>query len=132
MELANPARQMSFSPDGRLLVVFEWNMSGMRGGSSMSFRIWDTSTGLPCGPAVPLRKLPVELLLDREVKWLTQKAPFDTAATLLIQLPECDVPISEMERRSQLLSCCRLDKEGNVEVLTAPEILQLQTDPEMP
>jgi WD40 repeat protein len=126
MKLANLARQRFFSPDGRLLVVFEWAGFGGRAGPGMSLRLWETSTGLPCGPAIPARDLPVELLFDRDVRWLTQKAPFDTTETLLIQLPQRDLSLSEMEHQSWRLSGCRLDEAGNVEVIPEAEFLQLE------
>jgi serine/threonine protein kinase/WD40 repeat protein len=126
MKLANPARQQFFSPDGRLLVVFEWAGFGGRAGPGMSLRLWETSTGLACGPAIPARDLPVELLFDRDVRWLTQKAPFDTTETLFIQLPQRDLSLSEMERQSWRLSGSRLDEAGNVEIISDEEFLRLE------
>jgi len=127
MPMSSAAPRASFSPDGRLVVVFEWTSTGGRAGRGMSLRLWETSTGLPCGPALTLRELTVELLFDREARWLAQKAPFDSAETLVIQLPDRDLPLAEMERQSWLLSGSRLDEAGNVEVIPDVEVLRLET-----
>ena len=126
MRLANPAFQRTFSPDGRLLVMVERALEPTRSGRDMRLRLWETSTGLACGPAVPLTDLPVELLFDREVRFLTHTGPFETSGAKVISLPESEILLAEMERQSWLLSGCRLDEARNVEVLTPKEIHQLE------
>ncbi|MBX3745992.1 MAG: protein kinase [Verrucomicrobiae bacterium] len=127
MKLSGLPRQAVFSPDGRFLVLFESSSSGGRSGQGMNLRFWETSTGLPLAPAVALRDQPVEFLFDRDSRILTQKAPFETSQTLVILLPEREVPLAEMERQSWKLSGCRLDDSGNVDILTQRELQRLET-----
>jgi WD40 repeat protein len=136
MKTTGTATEMVFSPDGRLLVTSEIELTAGRIGSKGTLRLWETATGLPCGRVVPksrmlTRGLLTALWFDREVSFLAVSSVLtypraNPHAAQIWKLPAREMPLEEMQRQSWLMAGSRLDEAGNVEILSAGEIRQLE------
>src|SRR4029453_3841890 len=64
------AVRMEFSPDSRLLATSELSFGSGPATPGSTLRLWETSTGLPCGPPVPQTPLMADLWFDRDARFL--------------------------------------------------------------
>ena len=127
MKTTGTVTEMVFSPDSRLLVTSERNLTSGRVGSSGTLRLWETSTGLPCGRPVSKAGMVRDLWFDREVRFLAVTDLNDSPHDAQIwKLPAREMPLEEIERQSRLKAGSRLDEAGNLEILSAEEIRQLE------
>ncbi|HYE33156.1 MAG TPA: WD40 repeat domain-containing serine/threonine-protein kinase [Methylomirabilota bacterium] len=124
IRVANPVRQAVFSPDARLVLTYESSFGSTKPNEPSTVRLWETSSGLPCGPAVPIEFIPTEFLFDPHSRFLAIPAPFETTTSIMISLPDRDAPITEMQQQSALLAASRLDESGAVIPSTSSELDQ--------
>jgi serine/threonine protein kinase/WD40 repeat protein len=109
--------QMEFSPDNRLLVVKELHFEARPPHPRHTLRIWESSLGLPCGPAMSMEDDAVEFWFDPERRSLMYSTLFDPDGMRVFRLPSGDQPLADMERETQQLTGSRLDEAGNIEKL---------------
>ena len=130
MKTADGAAQMAFSPDGRLLVTAGVTMTSPTDFSG-SIRLWETATGQPCGLPLPFSGMPADLRLDPNLKFacvsIAQMGGGKRPPSVQVWgLPSAEMPLADMERKTWLKAGSRLDASGNLEIIPAREIQQLE------
>jgi len=116
-----------FSPDTRLLFTHARDLQPEGPRAPDVLQIWDTSTGLPCGPGVATEATPIDLAFDPEIRWLGTLTLHDDRGAQVLRLPVRAMPLAEMERRTWLTAGRRFDEAGDIEVLSEDEIRRLET-----
>jgi WD40 repeat protein len=127
--------EMAFSADTRMLLKAA-SFDGGGGTSPGRINVWDTTTGLPCGPHISTTNYVLGLLLDPELRFVSVSLLQPQFRRGLISgaeiwnLPSRAMPLAEIRRRTWLKSGSRLDESGNIEVLSARELSQLEASHE--
>ena len=128
---------MGFSPDGHVLITADCGERDPGAGPLVraNIRLWDATTALPCGRPIPATALFLftgaqlspdnRYLLLPTLKVAPGTGDQFTPALQAWPLPVPDVPLVEMQRRTESTTGMRLDAAGNV-VAAGPGTPEIQ------